>query len=292
MKYHHTPSRMVVAGVGVNHDSLVEAAQKYFVDKPPIWVENPNLVLPVGLDVDSSAAQYTGGSILKEEDLSDVSIGPNPLPELAHLVIGLESVGHQHDDFVTFCVLNMLMGGGGSFSAGGPGKGMYTRLYTNVLNRYHWMHNATAYNHAYADSGLFCIHAAAHPSMLTDLTQVLTKELVAMAGYVNPQELERAKVQLQSMLLMKLESRPVMFEDLGRQVLETGKRLQPEYFMEKIKNVTAEDIVRVSSQMLRTKPSVAALGSLGSMPSITDIESALLHQEGQLPRKSRFSIFR
>lgn len=72
----------------------------------------------------------------EEADLSDVSIGPNPLPELAHIVIGLESVGHQHKDFVTHCVLNMMMGGGGSFSAGGPGKGMYTRLYTNVLNRY------------------------------------------------------------------------------------------------------------------------------------------------------------
>lgn len=71
----------------------------------------------------------------EEADLSDVSIGPNPLPELAHLVIGLESVGHQHKDFVSHCVLNMMMGGGGSFSAGGPGKGMYTRLYTNVLNR-------------------------------------------------------------------------------------------------------------------------------------------------------------
>lgn len=27
-------------------------------------------------------------------------------------------------------VLNTLLGGGGSFSAGGPGKGMYSRLYT------------------------------------------------------------------------------------------------------------------------------------------------------------------
>ena len=291
MKYHHTPSRMVVAGVGVNHDSLVEAVQKYFVDKPPIWIENPNLVLPRNLDVDSSVAQYTGGNVLKEEDLSNVSIGPNPLPELAHLVIGLESVSHQHDDFVTFCVLNMLMRGGGSFSAGGPGKGMYSRLYTNVLNRYHWMYAATAYNNAYADSGLFCIHVAAHPSMLAELSRVLTREMIAMAGYVSPQELERAKVQLQSMLLMDLESRPVVFEDLGRQVLATGHRFQPDYFIEKIKSVTADDIVRVSSQMLQTKPSIAALGSLNCLPSLNDIESELLHRVGQRSKKSRFSIF-
>jgi len=57
------------------------------------------------------------------------------MPELAHVVVGLESCSHKDDDFIAFCVLNMLMGGGGSFSAGGPGKGMYTRLYTNVLNR-------------------------------------------------------------------------------------------------------------------------------------------------------------
>ena len=58
------------------------------------------------------------------------------MPELAHVCIALESSSHQDDDFVAYCVLNTLMGGGGSFSAGGPGKGMYTRLYTNVLNRY------------------------------------------------------------------------------------------------------------------------------------------------------------
>ena len=58
------------------------------------------------------------------------------MPELAHLVLGLESCSHHSEDFVTTCVLSTLMGGGGSFSAGGPGKGMYSRLYTNVLNRW------------------------------------------------------------------------------------------------------------------------------------------------------------
>ena len=50
--------------------------------------------------------------------------------------------------------------------------GMYTRLYTRVLNRYHWMYSATAYNHAYNDSGIFCIHASSHPQSLVELTQV------------------------------------------------------------------------------------------------------------------------
>ena len=40
-------------------------------------------------------------------------------------------------------------------------------------------------------------------------------------------ELERAKTQLKSMLMMNLESRPVIFEDVGRQVLAIGKRKLP-----------------------------------------------------------------
>ena len=104
--------------------------QKYFVDEKPIWQIEDNTLKLKPAHVDKSAAQYTGGIITREKDLSNVSLGPTPMPELAHLSIGLESVSHQHPDFIAFCVLNMLMGGGGSFSAGGPGKGMYTRYDT------------------------------------------------------------------------------------------------------------------------------------------------------------------
>ena len=102
------------------------------------------------------------------------------------------------------------MGGGGSFSAGGPGKGMYSRLYTNVLNHHHWMYSATAFNHAYADSGVFCINASAPPDMIGELTQVLLAEFnkLTQAGQVREEELARAKKQLTSMLLMNPESRP------------------------------------------------------------------------------------
>jgi len=100
--------------------------------------------------------------------------------------------------------------------------------------RYHWMYNATAYNHAYGDTGLFCIHASAPPSHVHQIAEVIVKELVNMAGPIGRTELERAKTQLQSMLLMNLEARPVIFEDIGRQVLATGERKRPEYFMEKI----------------------------------------------------------
>ena len=236
---YHRPERMVVAGVGVDHDTLVEAVQKHFVDTAPAWRTDSKVVS------DQSVAQYTGGVESMERDLSNVSLGPTPMPELGHLVIGLESVGHHHEDFIPFCVLNMMMGGGGSFSAGGPGKGMYTRLYTRVLNRYHWMYSATAYNHAYNDSGIFCINASCNPQQLQELTQVLLREFVSITGDISHEELERAKTQLKSMLLMNLESRPVIFEDCARQVLSMGRRRKPEHFISLINKVRRDLLYQI-----------------------------------------------
>lgn len=96
------------------------------------------------------------------------------------------------------------------------------------------MYSATAYNHAYADTGLFCIHASAPPTHVRGMVEVITKELVTMASKPSPSELKRAKTQLQSMLLMNLEARPVVFEDIGRQVLSTGARRRPDHFIKEI----------------------------------------------------------
>jgi processing peptidase subunit alpha len=44
-----------------------------------------------------------------------MALGPTPFPNLAHLMLGFEGVSVKHDDFVAFCVLQSLLGGGGSF---------------------------------------------------------------------------------------------------------------------------------------------------------------------------------
>ena len=82
---------MVIAGIGVDHDQLVESVQRHFVDTAPSWRTDSRVVS------DQSVAQYTGGLETLEKDMSNVSLGPTPMPELGHLVIGLESVGHHHE---------------------------------------------------------------------------------------------------------------------------------------------------------------------------------------------------
>lgn len=124
------------------------------------------------------------------------------------------------------------------------------------------MYNATAYNHAYNDSGIFCIHASADPAALGELVEIIVNEFAIMVGQIGAVELERAKKQLQSMLLMNLEQRPVLFEDIGRQVLSNGKRRNAAYYIDAINKINVEDIHRAAQRMLRTRASIAALGKL------------------------------
>ena len=70
-------------------------------------------------------------------------------------------------------------------------------------------------------------------------------------GGIESVEFNRAKSQLKSMLMMNLESRPVIFEDLARQVLAQGHREEPEKYIQKINQVTPQDIQRVAEKMLR-----------------------------------------
>ncbi|EFN77279.1 Mitochondrial-processing peptidase subunit alpha, partial [Harpegnathos saltator] len=293
LKYHYVPSRMVVAGVGVEHEDLVHAVNKYFVEEKPIWEEQTDLILPNNENsVDRSIAQYTGGYVSEQCNVPTYA-GPSGLPELSHVVIGLEGCSHHDSDFVAMCVLNMMMGGGGSFSAGGPGKGMYTRLYTNVLNRYHWLYSATAYNHAYADTGLFCIHASCTAPHMKEMVEVIVQEMVAMANGVTDTELARAKKQLQSMLLMNLEQRPVAFEDIGRQVLATGSRKRSEYFIQAIEEISKDDINRVTRRLLKSPPCMAARGDVKAVPSLSNVQTGLIDAQGRLPgSRSRLSLFR
>ena len=59
-------------------------------------------------------------------------------------------------------------------------------------------------------------------------------------------ELSRAKNQLKSSLLMNLESRPILFEDIGRQVLTYGARTPAADLVQQIESVTAADLNKVA----------------------------------------------
>ena len=62
MNSYHSPERMVLAGVGVDHDVLVKLAEEHFVQKSPIWTDDMSLI-DSSKPFDASLSQYTGSLV-------------------------------------------------------------------------------------------------------------------------------------------------------------------------------------------------------------------------------------
>ncbi|KAI1087721.1 peptidase M16 inactive domain-containing protein [Rostrohypoxylon terebratum] len=211
-----------------------------------------NMELAPTLEQINMPSHYTGGFVALPPQ--PPSLNPNQ-PALTYIHIAFEGLPIGSDDIYALATLNTLLGGGGSFSAGGPGKGMYSRLYTNVLNQYHWVESCQSFNHSYTDSGLFGIAAQCQPDRTQDMLNVMCQELKALtidtgfAGLKQP-EVDRAKKQLRSSLLMNLESRMVELEDLGRQVQAHGRKVPVQEMCRKIEKLTVYDLRRVAKQVV------------------------------------------
>ncbi|PNP37728.1 hypothetical protein TGAMA5MH_10401 [Trichoderma gamsii] len=291
----YRPERMVLAFAGVDHGIAVKLAEEHFggmnalprtgsetsvsslasdasassssssssnsssrlMSKIPLF-KNISTSTPRNASVLSSPseidinqpARYTGGFL---------SLPPQP-PSLTgtnftHIHLAFEGLPVASDDIYALATLQTLLGGGGSFSAGGPGKGMYSRLYTNVLNQHGWVESCVAFNHSYTDSGLFGIAASCLPGHTSAMLDVMCQELRALTlergiSKLQEGEVARAKNQLRSSLLMNLESRMVELEDLGRSVQVHRRKIPVREMCRRIENLTVKDLQRVASMVM------------------------------------------
>lgn len=241
-KLFYTPKNIVLAFVGVDHGKARDLAEKYFGD----WQtteDSPMIAEP---------AQYVGGEIC----IPSVPVF-GTLPELVHMQIGFEGLPIDHPDIYALATLQTLLGGGGSFSAGGPGKGMYSRLYTHVLNQYFFVENCVAFNHSYSDSGIFGISLSCVPQAAPYMAEVIAQQLSNLFANedlkLTDEEVSRAKTQLKSSLLMNLESKLVELEDMGRQVQLMGRKVPVKEMVSKIEALSPSDLKRVAEMVFTGK---------------------------------------
>lgn len=251
------PERLVVAGVGMTHEALLEQVDRHFgsyrtlptrpsipnsyytsssssstsrpfLSKNYATAASPPVDMHTGQPLQSfeelvsAKPLYTGGQLLIEEGED----------KHAHVYVGFETSGVHDPDLYALACIHVMMGGGSSFSAGGPGKGMYSRLYTGVLNQHYDVDYCQAFHHCYQDTGLFGMAISVTPEFVGRVPQIVAAQLDSVTrqvrGGIGENELRRAKNQLKSSLMFGLESRQLQVEDLGRQVQMSGSKTSPQ----------------------------------------------------------------
>jgi len=264
MRHLYLPERMVVAGAGIGHEELVQLADKHFshLSNAPGPTASP-------------ATSYVGG--YRFDQVSGDS-------DLTHIYVGFDGLPITAPGIYTLAVIQFLLGGGGSFSAGGPGKGMYSRFYTNILNRYPEIDHCSAFHHIYVDTSLFGVFASYYHGYHSSrrgpqhiLSYLFEQLRLLLQVPVPVSELERAKNQLKSSLVMALESQATQVEDLGRQVLVHGYRIPVMEMCKQIDKVGVEDVMEVSHQIFGTQcnspASVVVQGPVGLDSSGDELQS-------------------
>lgn len=270
----YTPDRIVIAASGAPHEAIVELAHQHFGSMKPSASEPPRGIIASlagrmfpKFHPDLSTATYTGGLHLEES--ADV--------EYTQLLVALQGASLLQDEIYSLATLQMLLGGGHSFSAGGPGKGIHSRLYRTVLNRYVWANSCLSFIHAYRDGGLFGIMGSCPPKFNLDLLHVIASSLCNVSDPTRIQDVEliRAKNQLKNHMLMNLESRLTRIEDMGQQVLLTGRCVTAGEVCRRIESLTKRDIAGVAEKLFfdaKNPPAIVGYGqNLDALSSARDV---------------------
>ncbi|CCF59612.1 hypothetical protein KAFR_0H02030 [Kazachstania africana CBS 2517] len=254
--------RMVLAGAGaVDHDNLVTYAQKYFghlqKSDSPMPLGTPRSALPV----------FNRG----EKFIEELSL------PTTHIAIALEGVSWSAADYFVALATQAIVGNWDRTL--GSGTNSPSPLAVAASNNGTLANSYMSFSTSYADTGLWGTYIVLdsnehNPRLIID--EILKEWGRIKAGNISDSEVERAKAQLKAALLLSLDGSTAIVEDMGRQIVTTGKRLSPEEVFEKVDRITKDDIVVWANYRLKNKPiSMVGLGNVINIPRLQEIESKI-----------------
>jgi len=238
----YSPSRTVISAAGhVDHDALVEKVSEAFAD------------LPADQDYTPKPASYSGSDHRVQKEL-----------EQAHFILGFQSLSRLDDDHYAAQALSTLLGGG-----------MSSRLFQEVREKRGLVYSIFSFNSAYQDDGQFGIYAGTGPESLGEIIPVISDEILKVTQAVNEEEVNRAKTQLKSSLLIGRESMMTRADQHAKFAIFRNSEFDIEETLQKIEAIDAPAIQNVAKRIFSSQPNLAALGPLQNLPEFGAIEERL-----------------
>jgi processing peptidase subunit beta len=245
---HYTGPRMVICGAGaITHDQLHGLGEKLFTNIPSSPRNGARVIQP--------PTEFIGSDYRQREDGSTV----------AHIALGFETCGHTDPDTVGLWILQGLLG---SWNKTASTNGVFSssRLVSAVASN-QYANSISTFNTQYADTGLFGVYAVSEAVGLSDLMWSITGNITRLAYNVEPELLEEVKRQTWQSMLSQLDGSTPICEDIGRQVLSYGRRMQPAEIYNRIMSVDANGLRAVAKRFFYDRDhALAAIGPIWELP--------------------------
>jgi predicted Zn-dependent peptidase len=243
MERQYGAERMVVVAAGaIKHDEFVREVERHLGS----FRAKAESALP-------QYAHYVGGDYRENRDLMD-----------AQIVLGFEGRAYHVRDFYASQVLSMILGGG-----------MSSRLFQEVREKRGLCYSVYAFHWGFSDTGIFGIHAATGQSDIAELVPVIVSELQKAGDAILQEELNRARAQYRAGLMMSAESSASRASQIARQLLLFGRPIGMDELVERLSNLTIERLTDLSARLFSTKPTVTAVGPVGTLAPYESIRDAL-----------------
>ncbi|KAL8293350.1 hypothetical protein RQP46_000051 [Phenoliferia psychrophenolica] len=249
IKTNYTADRMVLVGSGgVDHSALVELASKHFGALPVS--ASP---LPLGAATKPKPS-FIGSEVRVRDDTMDA----------AHIAIAVEGVGWNSPDYYPMLVMQSIFG---NWDRSLGSSALLSSKLSTIISENNLANSYMSFSTSYSDTGLWGIYLVSENVMnLDDLTHFTMKEWQRMSTAPTEQEVERAKAQLKASLLLGLDGTTATAEDIGRQIVTSGKRMTPAEIENAIDSVNVAEIQRVAQRYLWDRDiAVAATGQIEAL---------------------------
>ncbi len=101
-----------------------------------------------------------------------------------------------------------------------------------------------------------------------DLVHFALREWSRLSVNVTEAEVERAKAQLKASILLSLDGTTAVAEDIGRQIVTTGRRMSPGEIERIIDAITEKDVMNFANRKLWDQD--IAISAVGSIEGLFD----------------------
>lgn len=252
---HYKGPRIVLSAAGgVDHNTVVNIAKKYFGNLSAGYEGE----IPV-----LSPCRFTG---------SEIRVRDDSMP-LAHVAMAVEGCGWTNPDNIALMVANTLIGSWDRSFGGGANLASPLAAKSSSGNL---CHSFQSFNTCYTDTGLWGIYFVAERMQIDDLMFNIQGEWMRLCSNVTDFEVDRAKNLLKTNMLLQLDGSTPICEDIGRQMLCYDRRIPLPELEARIEAVNAQVVRDVCMKYIYDKcPAIAAVGPIEQLPDYNRVRSAM-----------------
>ncbi|KAF8538420.1 Metalloenzyme, LuxS/M16 peptidase-like protein [Trichophaea hybrida] len=245
--------RMVLVGAGgIPHEQLVELAEKHFSG-----LKSSDSPITIGASR-GPTPDFIGSEVRMRDDT---------IPT-AHIAIAVEGVSWKDPEYFTALVAQAIIGNFDRAMGNAPHLG--SRL-SSVLHKHHLTNSFMSFSTSYSDTGLWGAYMVTdNLTNIDDLVHFTLREWNRMAQTVTESEVERAKAQLKASLLLSLDGTTAVAEDIGRQIVTTGRRMSPAEIERVVGAITEKDVIEFAKKRIWDQD--VAVSAVGSIEGLLDYQ--------------------